>query len=375
MKSEILPVLARWYALHARDLPWRRTRDAYRIWISEIMLQQTRVNAVIPYYERFLQCLPDVSALAQVDDEVLHKLWEGLGYYSRAKNLKRAAGEILTRFGGCMPLTYDELLTLPGIGDYTAGAVASIAGGQCVPAVDGNVLRVWTRLQNDARSITDPATKAAVRADLADAMQQAQPMLEPWFGPDKMQFFLRFACKNDCIVQQELHAFRTVAGSVNAALMELGATVCIPGGKPKCEICPVAGFCQAAQAGTQMLLPVKQAKKARRVEEKTVFVLLLDGMPLGMKRPDSGLLAGLWQLPESEGILDENTALQQLSAWRISPVGPLLFYKRKHVFTHVEWRMQVCALTVHCEGALPEGWVPLDADKALPTAYRVCLPG
>ena len=328
--------LLHWYQQNARDLPWRRTQDGYAVWISEIMLQQTRVAAVIPYYERFLRELPDVVALATVDDDRLHKLWEGLGYYSRAKNLKKAAGEIVSRFDGKMPSSYDSLLSLSGIGEYTAGAIASIAFGESVPAVDGNVLRVYARLFCVSKDIRDPALKKEVRAFLLPLVPADHP------------------------------------GAFNAALMELGATVCLPNGQPKCGECPVQAFCAAYREGKIAELPILSAKKARKIEQKTVFALSLDGGFVGFRRPDSGLLAGLWQLPETEGELSDADAAIWLSEHGITPVGELRFYERKHIFTHIEWHMRVCAAQVSAD-VLPEGWIVLNESHALPTAYRVCL--
>ncbi len=325
-----------WYQKNARDLPWRKTKDGYAVWISEIMLQQTRVAAVIPYYERFLRELPDVFALAEIDDDRLHKLWEGLGYYSRAKNLKKAANEICFRFGGNMPQSYDTLLTLPGIGEYTAGAIASIAFGEAVPAVDGNVLRVYARFFGEARDIRDPAFKEEVRASLLPLVPADQP------------------------------------GAFNAALMELGATICLPNGTPKCGECPVCEHCKAYREGRTAELPVLSAKKARKVERKTVFALTLNGGLIGFRRPESGLLAGLWQLPETAGELSDEKAAAWLGEHGINPVGELRFYERKHIFTHIEWHMRVCAAEVSAK-TLPDGWITLDESHALPTAYRVCL--
>jgi len=325
-----------WYQENARDLPWRRTCDGYAVWISEIMLQQTRVAAVIPYYERFLRELPDISALATVDDDRLHKLWEGLGYYSRARNLKKAAGETVSRFGGQMPREYHALLSLSGIGEYTAGAIASIAFGEAVPAVDGNVLRVYARLFGEARDIRDPAFKKEVRAFLLPLVPRKSP------------------------------------GAFNAALMELGATVCLPNGQPKCAECPVREFCAAYREGRTAELPVLSAKKARKIERKTVFALMRNGGLIGFRRPESGLLAGLWQLPETAGELSDAECASWLGGHGIRPVGELRFYERKHIFTHIEWHMRVCAAEVSSD-ALPEGWIVLDETHALPTAYRVCL--
>ena len=331
----ITPLLD-WYHKNARDLPWRRTRDGYAVWISEIMLQQTRVAAVIPYYERFLRELPDVSALARVDDDRLHKLWEGLGYYSRARNLKKAAGEIVSRFSGSMPQKYEELITLSGIGEYTAGAIASISFGESVPAVDGNVLRVYARLFGAARDIRDPAFKKEVRAFLLPLVPKDQP------------------------------------GVFNAALMELGATVCLPNGKPVCAVCPVRESCVAFRENRTTELPVLSAKKARKIERKTVFALTIEGQLVGFRRPDSGLLAGLWQLPETAGELSDAACAAWLGEHGIAPVGELRFYERKHIFTHIEWHMRVCSAEASAR-TLPEGWILLDESHALPTAFRVCL--
>ena len=328
--------LIEWYQTNARDLPWRRTRSAYAVWISEIMLQQTRVAAVIPYYERFLRELPDAYALANVDEDRLHKLWEGLGYYSRAKNLKRAATEIVSRLGGELPHTYEELLTLPGIGEYTAGAIASIAFGQAVPAVDGNVLRVWARLFADGRDIRDGAYKKEVRAHLLPLVPAKDP------------------------------------GAFNASLMELGAVVCLPNGMPKCGECPIRPYCIAFRQGRTTELPVIGVKKARRFERKTVFALNTEQGLLGYRRPESGLLAGLWQLPEADGVLTDTQAAGWLGEHGMTPKGELRFYERKHIFTHIEWHMRVCSADVAAD-ALPEGWTVLDESHALPTAYKVCL--
>lgn len=325
-----------WYRKNARDLPWRRTRDAYAIWISEIMLQQTRVAAVIPYYERFIKELPDVKALSGVDDDRLHKLWEGLGYYSRARNLKSAALQIVTRFDGQIPHSYEDLLTLPGIGEYTAGAIASIAFGEAVPAVDGNVLRVYSRLFALERDVRDPSLKKDVRAALLLQMPPAAPDV------------------------------------LNAALMELGAVICLPNGLPKCPACPVQVYCEAYRQKRVAEFPLRAERKARKKERKTVFVLSSEKGLLGYRRPESGLLAGLWQLPETEGELTDAEALAWMGIKGMIPKGELRFYERKHIFTHIEWHMRVCAAEVSAD-SLPQGWVILNETHALPTAYKVCL--
>ena len=332
---DFVGLLLQWYPDHHRDLPWRRTRDPYAIWVSEIMLQQTRVAAVIPYYARFMRELPDVSALAAVSDDRLNLLWQGLGYYSRAKNLKRAAGIVCERYGGHMPDSYAALLTLPGVGSYTAGAIASIAFSERVPAVDGNVLRVYARLMNDPCDVADPAVKTRV----FEALKAVMP---------------------------------ADAGTFNQALMELGATVCMPNGQPLCGCCPLASVCKAREAGTAGLLPNKSPKKPRAVENRTVFALYDQGAPLLLKRPDRGLLAGLYELPNVSGTLSTAEALEWLTAHGLHPTGDLLSYSAKHVFTHIEWHMHVYAASVAGEGV--DSFVRSDGSQSIPTAFSVCLP-
>ncbi len=234
--ENIAPALLEWFYKNQRILPFRTDPSPYHVWLSEIMLQQTRVSAALPYYERFLAALPDIPALAACEEEKLHKLWEGLGYYSRVRNLQKAARIVCEQYGGQLPADYDALRALPGIGDYTAGAIASISFGLAVPAVDGNVLRVFSRLYNDPGVITEPAVKRAFTA----RVMEHQP-------PEK-------------------------AGDYNQALMELGALVCVPNGAPLCEQCPLASLCEARRAGTALELPHKAAPKARRIEPVTVVL-------------------------------------------------------------------------------------------------------
>ena len=296
------PLLA-WYDENKRTLPWRETRDPYRVWVSEIMLQQTRVAAVIPYYRRWMTELPDVQALAAVEEEKLLKLWEGLGYYSRARNLKKAAGVIMEAYDGQFPRTYGELLQLPGIGEYTAGAVASIAFGEKVAAVDGNVLRLAARAALLEGDIMD----ARVRREMKARMDQATPSDRP--------------------------------GDFNQALMDLGATVCLPNGAPDCAACPLASRCAAHALGRERELPVKSKKAPRRLEEMTVFLLLCQGRAALRKRPDAGLLAGLWEFPHVLGTLDEARAGEVLAAWGLRPLDWREKVEARHIFTHVEWHM------------------------------------
>lgn len=334
----VAPLLA-WFRENARELPWRSEKpDPYHVWISEIMLQQTRAEAVKPYYARFLRALPDPAALAAMEEDALMKLWEGLGYYSRARNLRRAAGEIVARFGGKLPGDYDALLSLPGIGEYTAGAVASIAFGIPVPAVDGNVLRVLARLRDDPSDIALPATKRAAQADILAVMPKDNP------------------------------------GTFNQALMELGATVCLPNGKPRCGECPLLECCAGYRAGTAEKLPVKSKKAPRRIETLTVFVLRSEAGVAVRRRPESGLLAGLWELPHREGWLDAAGMAKWLGEQGMEPAGAIAERSAKHIFTHIEWHMRVYDLPVRCK-ALPPGWEWSDGAHALPSAFRVCMDG
>ena len=327
--------LLSWYDDNARVLPWRQDPTAYHVWVSEIMLQQTRVGAVLPYYHRFMEALPDVCALAEVPEEKLMKLWEGLGYYSRARNLQKAAKKVIEEYDGVFPDTYEALLTLPGIGDYTAGAVASIAFRRQVPAVDGNVLRVLARILGDDGDVLDSKVKARFRAYLCDILPEGR------------------------------------AGDFNQAMMDLGAMVCLPNGAPKCEECPVRGFCTAKDGGLWRTLPVKKKKAPRRKEEKTVFVLLSqDGVAL-RKRPETGLLAGLWEFPHVEGLLDEDQAAEVLKGWGLVPMVWKQQLSAKHIFTHVEWHMRGYVLAVKKEKRAELVWTDKAAfaDTAIPSAF------
>ena len=334
--SALPDALLPWYYQVKRDLPWRQDREPYHIWLSEIMLQQTRVEAVKGYYVRFLAQLPTIEALAHCDDERLHKLWEGLGYYSRVRNLKKAAQVVMEHYGGVFPRDYDQVLALPGIGAYTAGAICSIAFHQPTPAVDGNVLRVVSRLTDDPSPIDLPATKQRVTQSLA------------------------------AIYPRE-------AGDFTQALMELGATVCGPNRKPDCGQCPCTGFCLGYQRGTAEGLPRKSPKREKRQEEKTVFILRCDGKYALEKRPGKGLLAGLWQFPNVPGQLCTEEALHQLAAMGLSVKEPLREVQRKHIFTHIQWNMKGIYLeTVNTSPQFT--WLTkeeIQAQAALPTAFRL----
>jgi len=328
-------LLLPWYQKYRRDLPWRKDREPYHIWVSEIMLQQTRVEAVKGYYERFLSVLPTIEALANCDDDLLHKLWEGLGYYSRVRNLKKAAIVVMERHGGIFPKNHEEVLRLPGIGAYTAGAICSIAYDLPTPAVDGNVLRVFSRLTNDAAPIDLPETKKAVTAALAAIY------------PEK-------------------------AGDFTQALMELGATVCGPNKAPDCENCPCKAICLAYREDTAKALPVKSPKKAKRQEDRTVFILRCEDRYAMEKRPDKGLLAGLWQFPNVTGHLDTPQALDAVRTMGLTPREILREVERKHIFTHIQWNMKGIYLEV-TEEAGNYSWFTaeeINTQAALPTAFR-----
>ncbi|HIX49267.1 MAG TPA: A/G-specific adenine glycosylase [Candidatus Mediterraneibacter caccavium] len=302
MKETVQP-LVEWFRENQRDLPWRKRMDAYRVWISEIMLQQTRVEAVKPYYERFLKELPDVKALAEVPEDRLLKLWEGLGYYNRARNLKEAACQIMEKYGGRFPETYEEIRGLKGIGNYTAGAVSSFVYGVRKPAVDGNVLRVVTRITADWSDITKAGTRTKVEREVEE------------------------------VIPAE------AAGDFNQSLIELGAIVCVPNGEPKCGICPVSGICLAHAQGRETEFPVKAKKKARRIEKRTILVFRDNEKTAVRKRPDTGLLAGLYEFPGTEGHLKQPEVVRYAKSLGLMPIRVKKLGSAKHIFSHVEWHM------------------------------------
>ena len=295
--------LVEWFRENRRDLPWRRRMNAYRVWISEIMLQQTRVEAVKPYYERFLEELPDVKALAEVPEERLLKLWEGMGYYNRARNLNAAAVQIMEEFGGRFPDRYEEIRSLKGIGSYTAGAIASFVYNIPKPAVDGNVFRVVTRLLADP----DDITKASTRTKIEALLEEVIP--------------------------------RDAAGDFNQSLIELGAIVCLPNGEPKCAECPVRHLCRSFAEGTQMEYPVKKKAKERRIEKRTVFLFCDGGAVAIRKRKSTGLLAGMYEFPNVEGHLKRQEAIDYARSLGLAPVRVKKLESAKHIFSHVEWHM------------------------------------
>jgi len=334
---QICEPLIKWYQGNAKQLPWRVNPTPYGVWISEIMLQQTRIEAVKPYYERFIRALPAISALAAAEEETVLKLWEGLGYYSRARNLQKAAVFCVEHYAGELPQSYEALIALPGIGSYTAGAIASIAFRLPAPAVDGNVLRVISRLCEDGEDIAKPS----VKTDTEKLLWQIMPKNAP--------------------------------GAFNEGIMELGETICMPGGAPRCGICPLRAHCLAGRNGTAGQYPVKSVKKPRRIEARTIFLLEAGERVAIRKRPDKGLLAGLYELPAEEG----HWSREEVERWleqRHAEAAELEFLtKAKHIFSHIEWHMT--GYRIRMQEELAGDWIYVSREALqtvypLPTAYQ-----
>ena len=325
-----------WYEAHKRELPWRKDKEPYHVWLSEIMLQQTRVEAVKEYYRRFLTALPTIVDLAKAPEEQILKLWEGLGYYNRVRNLQKAAQTICADYTGVFPSEYAQIRSLSGIGDYTAGAIASICFDAPTPAVDGNVLRVYSRLLADDANIDLQTTKKRITGKLQETYPRENP------------------------------------GTATQALMELGATVCVPNGAPRCDVCPVAEICQARKQDTWRNLPVRSEKKKRKIVDKTVFILLTEDTVALHKRIASGLLAGMWEFPNVDAKLDKQEAVTQVTGWQAEPVDLLMQTSYTHIFSHVEWHMT--AYYIRCRKTNKKWkWVTkesLDETYALPSAFR-----
>lgn len=300
---QLVQPLLEWYPLHARVLPWRQKPEPYRVWVSEIMLQQTRVEAVRPYFERFMEALPDLVSLAECPQERLLKLWEGLGYYNRVRNMQEAARTVVRDYGGSLPPDYDELLKLKGIGHYTAGAIASIAYGIPVPAVDGNVLRILMRVSEDDSDILKQSVKT-----------QAEQLLKPVIPENQ-------------------------AGIFTQAMMELGATVCVPNGAPKCTECPWKPYCLAYRNGSYDGLPKKGKPKPRKIEQKTVLVIRDGQKVLLHRRPQKGLLAGMYEFPNAAGHLTRKEAAAYAEQMGLFPLKVEPLEEARHIFSHIEWQM------------------------------------
>ena len=332
--------LLQYYDAHRRILPWRENPTAYGVWVSEIMLQQTRVEAVKPYFARFMEALPDIKSLAEAKEEKLLKLWEGLGYYSRVRNLGKAAQKVMSDYDGEMPSDVEELLKLPGIGTYTAGAISSIAYGKVAPAVDGNVLRVMSRIFKDDRDILNAQVKRDWEALLMRTMSKERP------------------------------------GDFNQAMMEIGAMVCVPNGAPKCDICPFAGICQAHLCGEELQYPYKAPKKERIIEERTILILRDEDKVALTKRPAQGLLAGMYEFPVIEGHVAENEVIAYLKEKGLQALRITELEDAKHIFSHKEWHMKGYMIRVDelTRGEVPEDWLFVEPKKAedsypIPSAY------
>lgn len=344
--EQLVEPLLEWFYKNARKLPWREEPTPYRVWVSEIMLQQTRVEAVKPYFERFMKRLPDVKQLAECPEDELLKLWEGLGYYNRVRNMQKAAQQIMEDYNGVIPAEYEELLKLKGIGNYTAGAISSIAYGKAAPAVDGNVFRVLTRVSLDTTDIMKPAFRKVVEQEVMKIIPTGQ-------GKNEKE---------------------NLPGKFNQALMELGATVCLPNGMPLCEECPWKQMCRARIEGKISELPVKSKAKPRKIEKRTVLIIR-DGEKIAIrKRPAKGLLAGLYELPNLLGELSQEEALQKVKEMDLSPIRIQRLEEAKHIFSHIEWQMTGYMIRVEELEEEKEGLIFVEAENsqekyAIPSAF------
>ncbi len=329
--------LLQWFYGHARILPWREDKDPYRVWVSEIMLQQTRVEAVIPYFNRFMKELPTLKELACCEEGPLLKLWEGLGYYNRVRNMQKAAIQMMEVYEGNFPTTRSELMKLKGIGSYTAGAIASIAFNQQEPAVDGNVLRVWMRVHDDFDDIAKQTTKTKVEQEIMN-----------WIPVD-------------------------FPGDFTQAIMELGATVCVPKGEPKCPICPLVNFCKAKQNDHVNQIPVKTKAKPRKIQARTIIVVQKGNRVLLKKRENKGLLAGLYEFINEEGQLEEKEVIEKIKELGLNPIRISPMGEEKHIFSHIEWHMVGYLIKID-ETQEDKGFLFADVDQldkqyAIPSAY------
>lgn len=332
-KNQFRNSLLSWYDQSKRILPWRDNPNPYHVWVSEIMLQQTRVETVIPFFNRFIKELPTIKELSEVDDDLLNKLWEGLGYYSRARNLKKAALKVVQEFNGVLPSNQKDLESLSGIGPYTSGAILSIAFNQKYTAVDGNVLRVFARLLAIKENIKNPSIKKQISSVVSDLLPS-----------DRI-------------------------GDFNQGLMEIGAKICLPNGKPKCFSCPLNNQCVAFKENLTDTIPIKQIKKKRKKVFKQVLLFECDGRYGIEKRSENGLLGGLYQFPNNE----ELYSLDELVG-KFDPLEIIRLEKSKHIFTHLEWNIE--SYLVRLEKQLPNlTWATFSEITeiySIPTAFKVC---
>lgn len=329
--------LLNWYQQNKRDLPWRKDQNPYHVWISEIMLQQTRIEAVIGYYDRFIKRLPSIQDLAQINDDELLKLWEGLGYYTRARNLKKAAIMIMEEYDGIFPNTFEQIMSLPGIGEYTASAIGSICFSLKEVTIDGNVLRVYMRLQNCYDNVDDLKIRRKVRNELQKIMPEE-------------------------------------AGDFNQALMELGETICLPNGIPKCSECPLKNFCKSYQNDTYLELPIKNKKKDKKEEKYTILLFYYKSQFVLEKRKESGLLQNLWQFPNIQGHLTKKQLENYLKENKIKFLKVKKSVSYTHIFTHKRWNM-ISYMVELDKNDYNMNWNDLKTlkEKAIPTAFMPFL--
>lgn len=338
MKDETR-LLLDWYDENRRILPWREDPTPYHVWLSEIMLQQTRVEAVKAYYERFTRVLPTIQSLAEADEDTYLKLWEGLGYYSRVKNLHKAAVQIMEEHDGKLPRTAAELKMLAGIGDYTSAAIASIAFGEPVPAIDGNLLRVFARRTLYKENIKDGKAKKAAAPFYQERISHERP------------------------------------GDYNQAMMDLGATICIPHGAPHCEACPWKEICAAHKAGQEDKFPVSKVKQKRKIDHLTVFLLHDKTGVVLRRRPDEGLLSGLYEYPNVDGTLTPQETIDRVESAGFTIRQIAGTKKAKHIFSHREWHMTGYDIEVADIRAgkkiIPATWEELREKYSVPSAFAV----
>lgn len=329
--------LLNWYQQNKRDLPWRKDQNPYHVWISEIMLQQTRIEAVIGYYDRFIKRLPSIQNLAQINDDELLKLWEGLGYYTRARNLKKAAIMIMEEYDGIFPNTFEQIMSLPGIGEYTASAIGSICFSLKEVTIDGNVLRVYMRLQNCYDNVDDLKIRRKVRNELQKIMPEE-------------------------------------AGDFNQALMELGETICLPNGIPKCSECPLKNFCKSYQNDTYLELPIKNKKKDKKEEKYTILLFYYKSQFVLEKRKESGLLQNLWQFPNIQGHLTKKQLENYLKENKIKFLKVKKSVSYTHIFTHKRWNM-ISYMVELDKNDYNMNWNDLKTlkERAIPTAFMPFL--
>lgn len=331
----IVNPLLKWYNKEKRDLPWRKTSDAYKIWISEIMLQQTRVEAVKEYYKHFLESLPTIQDLAKVEEDKLLKLWQGLGYYNRARNLKKCAEVLVNEFDSKFPEDYEQLKKLPGIGPYAAASIGSIALNLQTPAIDGNVLRVMTRIYEDDRDISS----AKVRKDYFEKLKVIMP--------------------------EETRNF-------TESLMELGALICLPNGNPLCESCPIAFLCNGYHHQTMMNYPKKKKEIKRNVELKTIMILKYKNKYALQKRNNKGLLASLYEFYNIENNLNLEELQSNLKMEGIEYSEIIELGTEKHIFSHLEWHMYGYMINCLNKPSKDFLWVAkkeIEEKYSLPNAY------